>query len=195
MSLLNVNDIEPEKLATGKSFGFIEQADNDCTVYKHYQAIDEVVNDIRCNTNIHFACMVEWSMHELLDYLLKLTGPAKVYIATWSISEEAARYLTELVNKRQITELFGLFDFRSTNRHPEAFHLAKQSVSMLRLYPVHAKVTCIVNDDWQICINGSANYTNKKRIEAGVISVNNGVAIQHINNWLMPMIEKGVVFE
>jgi hypothetical protein len=134
-------------------------------------------------------------MHELLDYILQRTGAAQVYIATWSISEEGARYLTDLVQKGLITELQGLFDFRSTNRHPEAFHLAKQSVSKLRLYPCHAKVTLIINHDWQIAVNGSANYTNKKRIESGVISINNGVAELHRDTWLTAMIEKGELFE
>jgi hypothetical protein len=197
MSLLKVSEIKVDDLPSEKqSVSFADgSADNAFALLRHYERIEDVIGDLLPGRNIHFACMVEWSMHELLDYILQRTGPAVVYIATWSISEEGARYLTDLTEKGLITELHGLFDFRSTNRHPEAFHLAKQSVSRLRLYPCHAKVTLIINDKWQIAVNGSANYTNKKRIESGVISINNGVAEQHRDTWLNAMIEKGELFE
>ena len=188
---IKVDDISKEKLSTA----FSEDGANGFNLFKQYERIEDVISDLVIGSNIHFACMVEWSCHELLHYILQHTGPAKVYIATWSISEGGARYLSELILNNQITELHGLFDYRSNNRHPSAFHLAKQHCSTLRLFPNHAKVTCIINDKWSICINGSANYTNKKRIEAGVISVNNGVAEMHRDRWILPMIEKGEVFE
>ena len=196
MSLLKAADITIEDLqAEKKSVSGIEADGNTFNLFRHYNRIEDVIGELIPGRNIHFACLVEWSMHELLDYLLQKVGPSKVYIATWSIGETGARYLVDLIQKGLITELQGIFDFRSSNRHPEAFHLAKQHVSRLRLYPCHAKVTVIVNDNWQIVVNGSANYTNKKRIESGVISINNDVAQMHLTQWILPMIERGELFE
>jgi hypothetical protein len=196
MSLVRVENITIEDLPKEKrSVASNDSGTNEFNLFRYYDRIENVIGELLPGHNIHFACMVEWSMHELLDYILQKTGPAKVYIATWSIGEEGARYLVNLIDKGLITELQGIFDFRSSNRHPEAFHLAKQHVSKLRLYPCHAKVTVIENDNWKIAVNGSANYTNKKRIEAGVISINNGVGEMHRDKWILPMIERGAIFE
>lgn len=195
--LINKDNIaieEPAEALKSQAFSESETA-NDFEVFTHLQSLQQVVGVITPEArNIHFACMVEWSMHDLLEYVLQKTGPAKVYVATWTISEAGARALTNLLANGSITELQGLFDFRSSNRHPDAFHLAVQQCAKVRLHPIHAKVTIIINDNWSICIAGSANYTNKKRIECGVISINNGVAQQHLDKWLLAMIEKGEVF-
>jgi len=196
MSLFSANDVKIEDLEKEKLSNSISESGEDVfNLFKQYDRIENVIADLIPMRNIHFACMVEWSCHELLHYILQKTGPAKVYIATWSISEGGARYLSELMTGGMITELHGLFDYRSNNRHPAAFHLAKQYCSTLRLYPNHAKVSCVINDNWSICLNGSANYTNKKRIEAGVLSINNGVAEMHRDRWILPMIQRGEVFE
>jgi hypothetical protein len=196
MSLVRASDIIIENLPDEKrSVSMSEDGENTFNVFRHYDRIQDVISELVPGRNIHFACMVEWSMHELLDYILQQTGPADIYIATWSIGEDGARYLVDLIDRKLIRVLQGIFDFRSSNRHPEAFHLAKQHVSTLRLFPCHAKVTVIINDRWQIAVNGSANYTNKKRIESGVISVNNGVAEMHRDRWIIPMIEKGELFQ
>lgn len=196
MSLLKASDITVEDLpAEKRSVAGMDEDGNTFNIFRYYERIENVIGELIPGRNIHFACLVEWSMHELLDYILQKVGPSKVYIATWSIGETGARYLVDLIEKGLITELQGIFDFRSSNRHPEAFHLAKQYVSKLRLYPCHAKVTVIINDHWQIVVNGSANYTNKKRIESGVISINNDVAQMHLTQWILPMIERGEIFE
>lgn len=196
MSLLKVSDIKVHDLPSERrSVSVIDEGAEEFNLFRHYERLEEVIGDLVPGKHIHFACMVEWSMHELLDYILQHIGAAHVYIATWSISEEGARYLVDLIQKKKILSLHGLFDFRSTNRHPEAFHLAKQHATTLRLYPCHAKVTVIQNDNWSISVNGSANYTNKKRIESGVISINTKAAEMHKNGWILPMIEKGVLFE
>jgi hypothetical protein len=52
----------------------------------------------------------------------------------------------------------------------------------------------IENDEWSITINGSANYTNNPRIEAGCIIPLKASAEFH-RKWILELLEKGEPFE
>lgn len=131
-----------------------------------------------------------WSMYHLADFILSKIGPCKLYIATWSISEHSARMLCQWLETKRITALDGLFDFRSKNRHPAAFHLAKHSFSKVRVGLCHAKVTVFLNEKFAISVNGSPNWTENPRIESGVVLCSRITAEKHIK-WISEMIDKG----
>lgn len=135
----------------------------------------------------HFFTCGHWSSHELLYHILLMTGPAEVLISVWSISETAARLLLEMLDKGLITKLSAVLDYRSKNRHPAAYHLAKHSFSQVNTMVCHAKLTVITNSNWNVTINGSANYTNNPRPEAGYIDTSNSTAAfysKYINQML-----------
>lgn len=133
-----------------------------------------------------------WSMYHLADAILKKIGPCDLYIATWSISEFSARTLCQWLDEGQVTSVKALFDFRSKNRHPAAFHLAKHSFSKVKIALCHAKVSVFVNasKNKYISVNGSPNWTENPRIESGVIISSKLTAEKHIK-WINEMIEKG----
>lgn len=163
-------------------------------VFKNYQKIEQLFPDLKPGTNIHFVSEVDWSNHELIAHLLTITGPANIWFTTFALSEAAARILLKLKQNNQILEMTALVDFRAQNRHPEAYHLAKSLMANIRQYPNHSKVTVIENNDWQIVINSSANFTNNMRIESGIICVNTG-ATTFYKNWINNLIIHGELFE
>lgn len=132
------------------------------------EQIRSVIGDVLPGDIINFTTKNRWSVHEMLVYLLQLSGPAKVYISTWSISEEAARTIVELRDKGIITEIYCLFDKKVTIRNPVPLQLC-MGFPHLALTEVHAKVTVIENDRWSLTLTGSANYNKNRRIETGVI--------------------------
>jgi hypothetical protein len=161
---------------------------------KVYDNVEDVIGEIIPGQIVEFTSAGEWSTHELLFYILSKTGPAKVYIATWSMGEYAARWLLKMLEDGMITELYGVLDFRTKNRHPDAYQLAKNILAKMRLTSLHAKVTVIENENWSIVINGSANYTNNPRIESGLI-IPLRASAEHHKKWIIELLEGGKAFE
>lgn len=135
-----------------------------------------------------------WSMHDLLFRMLELTGPARVTFATWSMTQEPVTMLVNAINEGLILELNGLLDVRVKIRNPKVYQFAKLRFGKIRETVCHAKVTVIENDRYAITINGSPNFTNNPRIEAGDVIVSRQIAEFH-RNWILKEIEKAHPFD
>ncbi len=179
---------------TTKSRAVRKSTNSASVLGKALSRVQEVIGTVTMGESLHYVSIGEWSMHDILFHLLSQTGPADVYIATWSVSEDAVRQLIQKVTDGSITRLYGILDWRVKVRRPEAFELARFNVADLRLTTCHAKVTVIRNEAWGIAIVGSANYTNNPRIEAGVIACDFDVASFH-QDWMASEILKADPFE
>lgn len=135
-----------------------------------------------------------WSMHDLLFRILELTGPARVTFATWSMTQEPVTMLVNALHEGLILELNGLLDVRVKVRNPKVYQFAKMQFGKVRESVCHAKVTVIENDRWAVTINGSPNFTNNPRIEAGDVIVSRAIAEFH-RTWIMKEIEKAHPFD
>lgn len=156
---------------------------SETVIGKKRQTLDYVIGNIQPGETIHFATGAEWSMIDLLIYLLEQTGPADVLISTFEISEFPARLLHQLIEMKMITKLECLLDYRSKERKAGVFQLMQNISVKLKSVPCHAKVTVITNGDWQVCVIGSANYTRNIRIEAGIICTDPR-AVEFHHRWM-----------
>jgi len=111
----------------------------------------------------------EWSMHELLYYMLVRHGSSNVYITTWAISEIAMRSLCNYMKEGLIKELHLLCDYRNTSRKPAELAYIEQNATRIKLGKCHAKLTVIDALAMPVLISGSANYTRNPRFESGSI--------------------------
>lgn len=130
-----------------------------------------------------------WSMHQLLDMILKLTGPADVYISSYAFSETPARMMAELKSLGVIRKFYCLIDSRIDVRSAGALQLLMNTADKLKLCATHAKVTVVDSLNYYFVIVGSANYTTNKRYEAGIIQENRTVAEWNIQ-WIMNEINR-----
>ena len=142
---------------------------------------------------IHYATAGLWSSHDLLFHLLAQTGPARVWIATWSMTEEPVRMLVQGIESALIQELHLLLDVRVQVRNPSVLAFARLQATRARTSICHAKVTVIENNNWAISIVGSANYTNNPRIEAGVMGEGRQTADFH-RQWIDAELQKANPF-
>jgi len=142
---------------------------------------------------IQFSTGGRWSLHQLLEYVLHKTGPAKIWMTTWTITEEPMRVLLHLLRSGNITELHAVFDYRIEKRKPEAFQLASNILTRIKLTKCHAKVLVIQNEDWNVTVLGSANFSNNPRVEAGTIFTDRGSA-EFNKGWINDLIEGKEVF-
>lgn len=186
MTLFNMDDLKSEdffkKQPKSKAVK-IDNLKNEIKLSTAEHSVGEIVGKIEMGKTIHYVSISEWSMHDLLFHILKQTGPAEVFFATWSISEDALRKIIEKCETGEIYKVSAMFDWRIKVRRPKALQLANFNIADIRLTTCHAKTTVIKNKNWNIAIVGSANYTNNPRIESGVICCDNKIADFHYN-WM-----------
>jgi hypothetical protein len=136
----------------------------------------------------YFVTKGAWSTHDLLYYLLQHTGPASVYLSTYAISNDAATLLIDLLNTGQIKELHGVLDKRIETRNAKVRQFVGMNFSSIGdKEACHAKVTVIMNGEHAITLMGSSNYSNNKRIEAGIIIYSQRMA-EFNRDWIINVI-------
>lgn len=110
-----------------------------------------------------------WSMHELLLFLLAQTGPSKLLLSSFSVSEEAVRAFALAKEKRLITDFSVLFDY-TTKRHKADFLNFFHNVTPnIRIYPNHSKAF-VLDGPLPIAVLSSQNLNRNHRVECGVVT-------------------------
>ena len=184
MSLFKLDKAEDKVILKPPSVAIVTMGINRSFIGKANQKIYDVIGDIEQGQTTHYASLGDWSTHDLLFYLLRITGAARVYFTTWAISEFAIRQLYLLIESGLILELRGIFDYRNGIHKTAELEFLRNITTEIKAAKCHAKVTVIENDIWGIAIVGSANYTRNPRIEAGVICADKEIAAFH-RNWIL----------
>jgi len=141
------------------------------------------------NCGFQFVSNGHWSMHQLLQVMLAVSGPADVYISSYAFSELPARAIAECKENGLIRQLNCIIDNRIDVRSAGALQLIKNTADKLKLCATHAKVTVVNNDTFHFIVISSANYTVNKRYESGIIAESNDVAMWNIK-WIMDEINR-----
>jgi hypothetical protein len=137
--------------------------------------LQELVGALQQNEHIHLPSFAKWSMHDMLAHILEQTGPAQVWITSWTITEEPVRTILEHMEQGRITSLRALFSERVEAMNPAAHQLARFNLQV-HLTKIHAKCIVVLNDTWGVTVSGSANFTRNPRIEKYVICTHRDLA-------------------
>jgi len=164
------------------------------TLAKIGQSLDTVMADFQKDHTFFFPSRGSWSSHNLLEWILQRTGPAKVWITSWTISEPAVRALIRMVNDGLIQEAQCLFDERIRVHCPQAYQLADMTAMNLKLMKIHAKCIVVINDDWGVAVSTSANFTTNRRVESYVLSTELVVA-NSFKDWIQNELNGARPFE
>lgn len=162
----------------GHSFFFIGRS---------LKELKTAIGEIKKDCDIHFCTGGSWSLNNLLEYTLRKVGPANIFFSTYSITEDTLRNINALKDEGLIKSIHALFDYRIEKRKAASFQFGQNIVSSYALTKCHAKVTVIMNEEWNVTIVGSANMTHNSKLEAGVISTHAGAAEFH-RNWILEKI-------
>ena len=159
------------------------------TLTKGATSLKKFFPDVKQDQIYHYVTRARWSMHDLLAYLLKFTGPSDVYFTTWSITMEPASQIMELKKAGLIQNLYAIIDSRVKTNSPEAHQFLMMNCKALKLAKIHAKVLVIKNEFNCASVLSSQNFTNVKRIETGTIDTHMEIAEQHIE-WILSKINE-----
>lgn len=150
--------------------------------------VAEVIGPIVPGKIIHYKTKGKWSTHQVLAYLLSVTGPAAVYLSTYTASEDPIRYIVQSLQQGLITDLHCVFDYRIRTYNAAAFQLIQANCSNIGLVKNHSKVLVVQNDEWQLTAITSSNLNNNSRVEVGVLFTDPETAQFH-RDWILDEID------
>lgn len=107
---------------------------------------------------------------DILRWILGQTGPARLQISSFSISEEFLRRLFFIRKEKLILSLDIVLDFKATNKTLLLWPFIAQTVENCYLAANHSKLLLVSNDSWNVAVVMSQNLTRGNRYESGFIS-------------------------
>lgn len=131
--------------------------------------LQETVAEIATDSLLHYVTYGKWSLHHLIRYLVQQTGPANLYLTTWSMTEDPVRALLMLRQEGLIKRADCLLSERISERTPQVMQLAHNVFDRLKFYKSHAKAFILERERMSLVNIGSANLTRNKKNEIGVV--------------------------
>ena len=120
--------------------------------------------------NKHFYSSGAFNLIQLILYILNQTGPAQVFLSTYSIGMDSIATLIRKKDTGTIKDIRFLIDNRVRSISPKPFdYLLTSFPGAYRCCALHAKVALIWNEQWSISVVGSQNATHNPKIERGII--------------------------
>ena len=152
--------LEDIGLAKGQSLpSFIADAE---------KALTRSIGQLENGREHHFYSWGNFNLVRLISYLIKQTGPAHVFMTSYSFSQKSIEQLQHKISKGEILSFKVILDNRVRVMSPKPFQMIASSFDY-RCISVHAKVALIWNDQWKISIVTSQNATDNPKLERGTI--------------------------
>lgn len=153
------------------------------------EALQTYLGDLSEGTIVRYVTKGQWSMHQLFRYICEqLQTPCEVAIATWTITREPAETLAQLKKDGLISRMDFLLDYRIKTHSAKPYQIIESIADSIGLTKCHAKVSSLLTPDRGVCINGSANWTNNPRIEAGTVFCDRTTALAD-TQWIQAEIQ------
>lgn len=180
-----IEEDEPFLFSATESWGGV--------ICKSPDKLQRLIDAVKPGKTVHYVSDGDWSMHDLVMSLLQQYKPAELFITTYALRELPVRQLILAQDRKEITSINMLLDYRAKARTPEVFQLASINVNRIVLTSIHAKVTVIKSAAGTVTICGSANWTQNPRIEQGIISLDEDCGAFHIS-WIKKALNNGELF-
>lgn len=132
------------------------------------KALTRSIGQLENGREHHFYSWGNFNLVRLISYLIKQTGPAHVFMTSYSFSQKSIEQLQHKISKGEILSFRIILDNRVRVMSPKPFQMIASSFNY-RCISVHAKVALIWNDQWKITIVTSQNATDNPKLERGTI--------------------------
>ena len=144
-----------------------EQSTNEFADNKEKTLIKSIGYIINGKTT-HYYSYGNFNLVRLIIHLLKQTGPANVFMTSYSFSQTSIEQILNHRQKGNILSFRVLIDNRVKTMSPIPFQMLSTAFDY-RCSSIHAKVALIWNDAWNISIVTSQNATDNPKMERGTI--------------------------
>lgn len=109
-------------------------------------------------------------LFDVIEKILAETGPAEIYISTFSTSEEFLRRIFRLRKRGWLTKAVMLTDLKASRKTVHLYTFISSVFDDVYLAENHSKVILIRNEKWMVSICTSQNQTRGNRTESGMIT-------------------------
>lgn len=126
------------------------------------------IGQLQKGKTIHYYSYGNFNLVRLLIHLLKQTGPANVFMTSYSFSQTSIEQLLNYRQKGIITSFRVIVDNRVKTMSPIPFQMLSTAFDY-RCTSIHAKIALLWNDKWNISVVTSQNATDNPKLERGTI--------------------------
>lgn len=113
----------------------------------------------------------QFSIINILEELLKQTGPANVIISTWTAANAEIQKAESFLENKLINQLHFIVDRSFKTRQPTYCEMLERKFGdAISTTSSHAKFILLENEEWKISIRTSMNLNENKRLENVEIS-------------------------
>lgn len=119
----------------------------------------------------------------LLDWILKQTGRADVYVSTFSTSDAFLRGFYNLRKKGLIGHSVLLADLKASYKTVKLYREMQCCFDAVHLSMNHSKVVLVQNDNHLVTVISSQNQTYGDRAECSVITTDQEVFLQQFRGF------------
>lgn len=106
----------------------------------------------------------------LLGWILEQTGPADVYVSTFSTSDAFLRGFYNLKKKDLVLKSVLLADLKASKKTYKLYKEMQQNFDAVYLGQNHSKVVLVQNDRWTVTVISSQNQTYGDRAECTLVT-------------------------
>ncbi len=157
-------------------------------------SLTELIGPICKGDIIHIPSMGNWSLVDMIEYIIEQIGSSEVHLTSWAVSEKSVVTLLNLRNQGLISSLHCLFDTRLPSQSTAAWQLCDANIESLKLTKIHAKVVALKSETHAVCIVTTANLTENPRIERYVITESDSL-YEYEMDWIIRSINNAKPFK
>src|SRR5512133_2996123 len=132
------------------------------------KSLTRAIGQLENGREHHYYSWGNFNLVRLISYLIKQTGPAHVFMTSYSFSQKSIEQLQNKISKGDILSFKIILDNRVRVMSPKPFQMIASSFDY-RCISVHAKVALLWNNAWKISIVTSQNATDNPKLERGTI--------------------------
>ena len=132
----------------------------------------QAIGELKPGCEIYGFTKGQFSCIDVIAHCLRQTGPADVFIATWSAAAGDIKAAHRFLKNGRIRSIRFLVDYSFQSRKPEFCKelTATFGYDAIRVTVTHAKYIMIRNEDWDLVIRTSMNLNYNPRFENFEIS-------------------------
>ncbi len=119
----------------------------------------------------------------LLGWILEQTGPADVYVSTFSTSDAFLRGFYNLKKKDMVLKSVLLADLKASKKTYRLYKEMQQNFDAVYLSQNHSKVVLVQNDEWTVTVISSQNQTYGDRAECTLVTTNQEIFYQQYSGF------------
>ena len=131
-------------------------------------ALTKAIGLINPQVNTHYYSFGNFNLVRLIMHLVKQTGPAHLFMTSYSFSNKSILQLQNHIENDKILSFKLILDNRVRSISPKPFQMIASCFNY-RCTSVHAKIALLWNDNWKIAIITSQNATDNPKMERGII--------------------------